>query len=899
MAAVLLAGAPLCNEAFAAYGTPDPTAAMPELALASGIQFNASAKLTLSTDGSYYYYDNAATAAVKTFTITGYANKTFGLRVDGKPVYNDVNKSIKTFYAKNTGVTDKTNFTEIYTYVVGASGSAIISARPTTTSLALLEDDLNANLTGKGFKFNFPDAVVQPDVNPFGAQMIAVSADLVNNALSGVMFVVNDAAGKALLAEINETGSASAVKVNAASFVVVNPNKNFGITGLDATAGEGFDFTTVKGSKLATDNTKADGEIAYVNGVFTVTEKDQLNAADEYCITVNPKFVNGTDENDTAASPLHVGVYSLTAGGVKSYVTTKASEDKLVKASTAGNTYVAAADLLKAEAPAIYNIFYVGQPEIGEASNKGKYEVATGAVAPAKTNLSFATAQWIVANVGPKGAVTLINKGDATATKNLNLYKTDKAGEYQAKTGEVIKLIPAVENGTFLTLSKTQLKQTAQIQFKGSDNMVSKYIYLKDNNGTVMGTNDASANIDWKFVEAEPVYHVNTYAYLKGNEVKTDGKDTLTVAAYQLYAGDEILTWNGAVVLDDPETTANQVLEYSFQKNVDGSYVMWNVAGIDREDESGTAYAAYVQTDGTISGAGAGTALGEYSTVTISFRDLGESLPAEARYATLDSEEGSISLKENKNGILEGIIASEGLTLWLDTANTSEGNLMPAFYISKGIVAEEVETKAVEAGSVRNFMYFPVDSAYHWDSNKAAYVNDTKYTVDGGKYTDGSELKAIFRPAALVGIDTLNTVVNGKEVVVTEDNGLDNFKFIIAKDLDAEGYRVYNVGADQFLYNLNGKLAFTDDKTKALVITLGEGDPTANEAIAAESGVQVIGGQGVVTVQGAAGKVITVANILGQTIANQVAASDNVTIAAPAGVVVVAVDGEATKVIVK
>ena len=76
-------------------------------------------------------------------------------------------------------------------------------------------------------------------------------------------------------------------------------------------------------------------------------------------------------------------------------------------------------------------------------------------------------------------------------------------------------------------------------------------------------------------------------------------------------------------------------------------------------------------------------------------------------------------------------------------------------------------------------------------------------------------------------------------------------------------------------------------------------EPTANEAIDAEAGVQVIGGQGVVTVQGAAGKVITVANILGQTIANQVAASDNVTIAAPAGVVVVAVEGEATKVVVK
>ena len=99
----------------------------------------------------------------------------------------------------------------------------------------------------------------------------------------------------------------------------------------------------------------------------------------------------------------------------------------------------------------------------------------------------------------------------------------------------------------------------------------------------------------------------------------------------------------------------------------------------------------------------------------------------------------------------------------------------------------------------------------------------------------------------------------------------------------------------------NGIPVVTNEKSEAEVFVLAqtEENATANEAIDAEAGVQVIGGQGVVTVQGAAGKVITVANILGQTIANQVAASDNVTIAAPAGVVVVAVEGEATKVIVK
>ncbi|MDY4758515.1 MAG: DUF6383 domain-containing protein [Parabacteroides sp.] len=98
----------------------------------------------------------------------------------------------------------------------------------------------------------------------------------------------------------------------------------------------------------------------------------------------------------------------------------------------------------------------------------------------------------------------------------------------------------------------------------------------------------------------------------------------------------------------------------------------------------------------------------------------------------------------------------------------------------------------------------------------------------------------------------------------------------------------------------NGIPVVTKEASEAEVFVLAETEeaPTANEAIEA-AGVQVIGGQGVVTVQGAAGKVITVADILGRTIANQVAASDNVTIAVPAGIVVVAVEGEATKVVVK
>ena len=55
-----------------------------------------------------------------------------------------------------------------------------------------------------------------------------------------------------------------------------------------------------------------------------------------------------------------------------------------------------------------------------------------------------------------------------------------------------------------------------------------------------------------------------------------------------------------------------------------------------------------------------------------------------------------------------------------------------------------------------------------------------------------------------------------------------------------------------------------------------------------------------VAIAGAAGKKVVITNILGQTVANTVVTSDNATIAAPAGVVVVAIEGEdAVKAIVK
>ena len=77
------------------------------------------------------------------------------------------------------------------------------------------------------------------------------------------------------------------------------------------------------------------------------------------------------------------------------------------------------------------------------------------------------------------------------------------------------------------------------------------------------------------------------------------------------------------------------------------------------------------------------------------------------------------------------------------------------------------------------------------------------------------------------------------------------------------------------------------------VFTIAAGDPTSNESIAdAAEGIKVIAGNGTIEIQGAAGKMVSVTNVLGKSIANTVLTSDNATISVPAGIVAVAVDGE-------
>ncbi len=138
-----------------------------------------------------------------------------------------------------------------------------------------------------------------------------------------------------------------------------------------------------------------------------------------------------------------------------------------------------------------------------------------------------------------------------------------------------------------------------------------------------------------------------------------------------------------------------------------------------------------------------------------------------------------------------------------------------------------------------------------------------------------------------------------------------------------QNYRTVNGDADRaiaptyaaaWLKMHNGCLVLTDINSQfssaktngdgALIFNVAQKDEedmvTSNDNINNVEGVSVVAGNGTVTIQGAAGKSVVISNILGKVVAETVLTSDNVTIAVPAGIVAVAVEGEtAVKVVVK
>lgn len=197
------------------------------------------------------------------------------------------------------------------------------------------------------------------------------------------------------------------------------------------------------------------------------------------------------------------------------------------------------------------------------------------------------------------------------------------------------------------------------------------------------------------------------------------------------------------------------------------------------------------------------------------------------------------------------------------------------------------------------FLINAVDSAKAWKGSVKTnpyiheQLNGTPYYrlvfVDG--YHTGDKL-------------FLNTAEGKKEIALNNnDDKKCTFAFRYV-DEAREGVKIettYDGKNRGWLKYQNNVPVVTNDYEDAHVFTVDNTTtdaPTANEEISAGN-VVVAGVNGAVVVKGAEGKNVIVSTILGKVVANEVVSSDNAQIAAPAGIVVVSVDGESFKVVVK
>ena len=997
MAAVMLAGAPLCNEAFAGDKT---TVQITDTKLADGVKFvigsnngvlqandefrtvtaatidnveyvTIGSNVTIATPSGTSTLEEETTKAINgaaVFEVRNYKDGVFELWVKGKQFVVDAstgnapsfsatsttNKIVKQFVAKNGAATTKVDFKDIYTYELGAVGKKV--AFGTTNKnfgLSVNESMTAADLeeyNGSSTTFNFgPDAVegnVFEGVIPVTVKATSFTGSF--SAVAGTFFVKGadkdiKALKKALAATTVVAADVEAAmkKVSVATVL----NETYGInTGVP---GEGYKLAMISGA----DFYKKEKPANPANSAFAVNEGDQLNEKDMINLTVIPEVGTPT----TSPVSVYIAAVKASASDTKTYVTTVAATgakfDKVTKPMMGDNTYFAASEFLSANM-SVYNVYFTsGDQSVkdGITTEYHKYLAVTAdkntsaasafeaiALATDDIQLDSPLAQWVATNFDGKYTLTLTNRQTARHLV-LKLKATDDAGIYQIVgapaagsfatrianiddltttstinekdlAGKKIKLVKttASKYDGFLNLSKDEMANGVVLAFTGKTATLGETtFYTTPDKATaptkLKATQDADDAVVLNISKAKAEIESElTYATLNDkNEVVTEKIDTLVMPAYNLSYSYKTATGAAAKAIVTSEAfnlnaaSGATAVDFYFQKAMDGHYVVGNVTtaptftntvtGVNVANGAITTnYTNWFNNDET-----------KFAHVDVIVLDKDErtSLAAVSRHATFVNNRGAVSLEVNKNGILEGILSAEPATFWLDTLTNGDE---VSFYISKGIKAAAEETKADEAAEVRNFMYYANDSLNIFNEGSALATQNKKYMLEGT-----SDVKAIFRPATLAAHDSLVTVVDGKEKSLVKD-ALKAFQYgiVLADEEVADEYVIYSkANPSKYLYSHNGKLGF-GTKAEALVVTLGEGDATANEAIAAEN-VAVIAGEGVVTVKGAAGKQVVVSNILGQVIANKVATSDEETIAVAAGVAVVVVDGEATKVVVK
>ena len=247
--------------------------------------------------------------------------------------------------------------------------------------------------------------------------------------------------------------------------------------------------------------------------------------------------------------------------------------------------------------------------------------------------------------------------------------------------------------------------------------------------------------------------------------------------------------------------------------------------------------------------------------------------------------------------------AGSSLAIFVDTAYVRNNTTEPLYMLS----VRNNFVEGTDSVPCPDHGFDP--SCPHWtagtpDYREGAYLVTLEDSTDIAQAKYQGNVRLAFVNAKHVG-DLLIVESSNDTLSLADNKGaqLENaatFSFRLVDPASESGdfYIEANDGKYVRVHNSVPVLVSELSEAATFNVSATEDQATANETIAAGN-VVVAGTNGAVVVKGAEGKSVIVSTILGKVVANEVLTSDNAQITAPAGVVVVSVDGESFKVVVK
>ena len=277
--------------------------------------------------------------------------------------------------------------------------------------------------------------------------------------------------------------------------------------------------------------------------------------------------------------------------------------------------------------------------------------------------------------------------------------------------------------------------------------------------------------------------------------------------------------------------------------------------------------------------------------------------------ANIVAENGTEFAKDSLNflGMYNKADMKRNASIFVDTAYVRNDTIKPLYMLALGVDFTEGVADVPCPDHGMTCEHATHGTPAYTEGRYLVALNDSVANNPSAMYQ--GNVRLAFVPAKHIA-DTL--VINRSEFTGVKDktdkdslivNG-DNmtaatFAFRLVNDDPADFYMETVDG--QYVRIHNGVPVLVTEIEDATIFNVNKTNetPTANEGVNAST-ISVIATDGGVIISGAQGKKVTISNVLGQTVANTVISSDKAEIAAPAGVVVVAVEGEAAvKAIVK